>query len=83
MATAAAMAALRARHWAIVVAAAAMKMAAATAEARTTATVATALVRIAHVTLAITQFITCQVVANAIARVVAINITSVSMQQRG
>ncbi len=49
--TAAAMAALGKRRWEIVVAAAAMKMAAATAEARTMATATTALMMIACVAL--------------------------------
>jgi hypothetical protein len=57
-----------------------MKTAAATVEARTKATVATALVTIALITLAITHFFACHVVANAIARVVAIAITFVSIQ---
>jgi hypothetical protein len=47
-----------------------MKMAAATTEARTTAMGAMALAMIAHVALTITHFITCNVVANAIAHVV-------------
>ncbi len=60
-----------------------MKTAATTVEARTKATVAmaaTAMVTIALVTLAIAHFVSCHVVANAIARVVAIAITFVSMQ---
>jgi hypothetical protein len=44
---------------------------------------ATALVTIAFVALAIAHFVTRNVVANAIARVVAITIPFVSMQQRG
>ncbi len=81
--TATAMSALRARHWAIVVAAAAMKMAAATVKARTIATAAAALVMIALVTLAIAHFITCHFIANAIAHVVAITIAFVSVQKKG
>jgi hypothetical protein len=69
--------------WVIVVAAAAMKTAAVTAEARTTAMVATALVTIVLVALAIAHFVTRNVVANAIAHVVAVAIAFVSMQQRG
>ncbi len=61
----------------IVVAAAAMKMAAVTAEARTTATAATAVI------LTITHFVTRHVIANAIVHVVTIAIAFVSMQQRG
>jgi hypothetical protein len=60
-----------------------MKMAAVTVEARTpapAATAATALVTIALVTLAIAPFVARHVVANAIARFVAIAITFVSMQ---
>jgi hypothetical protein len=45
--------------------------------------VAVALVTIALVTLAIAHFVARHVVANAIARVVAIAIAFVSMQQRG
>ncbi len=60
-----------------------MKMAAITAEARIMAMAAMALVMIALVALTIAHFITCNVVANAIARVVAISIAFVSMQQRG
>jgi hypothetical protein len=60
-----------------------MKTAAATAEGRTTATAAMALVTIALVTLTIANFVTRHVVANAIIRVVAIVISFVSMQQRG
>jgi hypothetical protein len=67
----------------LVVAAAAMKISAATAEARTMATAATTLVTIALVALAIDHFVTRKVVANAIARVVAVAIAFVSMQQRG
>jgi hypothetical protein len=66
-----------------VVAAAAFKTAAMTAEARTMAMVAMALVTIALVALAITHFFTRNVVANAIACVVAIAIAFVSMQRRG
>jgi hypothetical protein len=58
-----------------VVVAAVMKMAFATAKARTMAMVAMALVTIALVTLAIAHFVTRHVVANAIARDVAIAIT--------
>jgi hypothetical protein len=65
------------------VAAAAFEMAAATAEARTTAMAATALVTIAFVALAIAHFLTRNVIANAITRVVAIAITFVSVRQRG
>ncbi len=54
-------------------------MAAATAEARTTAMAATALVRITLVALVITHFITCNVAANDIAYVVAVAIAFVSM----
>ncbi len=57
-----------------------MKMAAATAEARTRAMAATALVTIALVTLAIAHFFTCHVIANAIAHVVPIAIAFVSVQ---
>ena len=57
-----------------------MKMAAATVEGRTKATAATALVTITLVTLAITHFVARHVVANAIARVVAIATAFVSMQ---
>jgi hypothetical protein len=60
-----------------------MKTAVVTAEARTTAAVATALVTIALVTLALVYFVTHHVIVNAFARVVAIAITFVSMQQRG
>ncbi len=63
----------------IVVAAAAMKMAATTVEARKTVTVPTALVTIALVALAIAHFVSCNVVANAITHVVAIAIAFVSM----
>jgi hypothetical protein len=56
-----------------------MKMAATTAEGRTTAMAATALVTIALVTLAIAHFVTRYVIANAIAPVVAIAIAFVSM----
>jgi hypothetical protein len=56
-----------------------MKTAAATVEARTTAMVATALVTIALVALAIAHFVRCNVVANAIACVVAIAIAFVSV----
>jgi hypothetical protein len=63
-----------------VVAAAAFKMAAMTAEARTMATAAMALVTIALVALAIAHYFTCDVVANAIARVVAITIAFVSVR---
>ncbi len=65
------------------VSAAAMKMAAATAEVRTMVTAAMALMTITFVALAITHFITHDVVANAIALVVAIAIAFISMQQRG
>jgi hypothetical protein len=44
---------------------------------------AMALVKIALVAIAITHFVTRNVVANAIARVVAVAITFVSVQQRG
>jgi hypothetical protein len=57
-----------------------MKTAAATAEARTTTTSATSLVMIALAALAIALFITHHVIANAIAHVVAIAITFVSVQ---
>jgi hypothetical protein len=60
-----------------------MKTAAATAEARTMAMAATALVTIALVTLATAHFVTYNVVADAIARVVAIAIVFFSMQRRG
>jgi hypothetical protein len=63
-----------------------MKTAAPTVEARTKATAAmaaTALVMIALVTLTIAHFFARNVVANAIAHVVAIAITFVIMQQRG
>jgi hypothetical protein len=66
-----------------VVAAAAFKMAAATAEARTPTMVAMALVAIAFVALPTAHFVTHNIVANAIARVVAITITFVRVQQRG
>ncbi len=61
----------------------AIKMAAAIAEARTMATAAKALVTIALATLAIAHFISRNVVANAIACVVAVPIAFVSVQQRG
>ena len=67
------------------VAAAAFKTAAATVEARMTATAATAataattLVLIALVALAIAHFVTHNVFANAIVRVVAVAIAFVSM----
>jgi hypothetical protein len=48
-----------------------------------TAMAATALVTIALVALAITHFVTCNVIANAIARVVGIAIAFVSVQRRG
>jgi hypothetical protein len=64
-----------------VVAAAAMKTAAVTAEARTTATAAMALVTITLVALTIAHFVTCNIVANAIARVVAVAIGFVSVQR--
>ncbi len=51
--------------------------------ARTTVTVATVLVTIALVALAIAHFVTRNVVANAIACVVTIAIAFVSVQQRG
>ncbi len=60
-----------------------MKMAAATVEARTRATAATALMTIALVALTITHFVTCNVIANAIIHFVTIAIAFVSMQQRG
>jgi hypothetical protein len=63
----------------VVAAAAAFKTAAATAEARMTGTAATALVTIALVPLAIAHFVTRNVIANAIARVVTIAISFVSM----
>ncbi len=63
------------------VAAAAMKTAAVTAEARTTATAAMALVTITLVALTIAHFVTCNIVANAIARVVAVAIGFVSVQR--
>jgi hypothetical protein len=59
-----------------------MKTAATTAEARTMATVPTALVTIALVALAIVHFVTRNVVANAITHVFAIAIAFVSMQRR-
>jgi hypothetical protein len=62
-----------------VVVAAAMKTAAATAEARTMATAATALMMIALATLAIALFIARHVVANAITCVVAFAIAFVGM----
>jgi hypothetical protein len=65
-----------------VVAAAAMKMAATTVEARMMVTVPTALVTIALVALAIAHFVTRNIVANAITHVVAIAIKFISMQQR-
>jgi hypothetical protein len=58
----------------IVVAAAAMKTASTTAEARMTATVAMALMTITLVALTIAYFVTRNVFANAIARVVAVAI---------
>jgi hypothetical protein len=60
-----------------------MKMAATTVEARTMARAATALVTISLVALTIAHFVTCNVVANAIACVVSIAVAFVSMQQRG
>ncbi len=57
-----------------------MKTAAATAEARTMATAATALVMIAFVTFVITHFVTRNVVANPIACVVTMAIAFVSVQ---
>jgi hypothetical protein len=69
-----------------VVAAAAMKTAAVTVEARTketVATAATALVMITLVTLAIAHFVARHVIIKAIAHVVTIAIAFVSMQQRG
>ncbi len=81
MATVAAMAVLRAM--ALGNSAAAMTMAAVKVEARTMATAATALVRIVLVALDIAHFVTCHIVANAIARVVAIAIAFVNVQQRG
>ncbi len=65
------------------VAAAAMKMAAALAKARTTVTAGNGVVTIALVALTITHFVTCHVVANAIAPFVANAIAFVSVQQRG
>jgi hypothetical protein len=67
----------------ILVVAAAMKMAVASAEATKAAMEAMALVMITLVTLAIAHFFTRNVVANAIARVVAVAIAFFSMQQRG
>ena len=55
----------------------------ATVEARTTATVAMALVTIALVALAIAHFVSRNVVANTITCVVAIAIAFVCVQQRG
>jgi hypothetical protein len=59
-----------------------MKTAAATVESRTTGTVVMvlALVKIALVALAIAHFVTRNVVANAIARVVTVAIALVSVQ---
>jgi hypothetical protein len=57
-----------------------MKTAAATVEARTMVTVATVLVMIALVALAIAHFVTRNIVANAIARVVAVAFAFVSVQ---
>ncbi len=67
----------------IVVSAAAMKKAAVTAEARTMATAMAALVLITLVALAIAHFVTRNVVAHAITRVLAVVIAFVSMQQGG
>jgi hypothetical protein len=75
--------ALRATALANVVVAAAIKMAAMTAETRTMVMVATLLVTIALVVLAIAHFVTLHIVANAIASVVAIAIIFFSMRQRG
>jgi hypothetical protein len=58
-------------------------MAAATAEARTMATGAKALVTIALAALAIAHFVSHNIIANAIACVVAIAFAFVSEQQRG
>ncbi len=58
-------------------------MAVATAEARTMVMVAMVMVTFALVALAITRFVTRNVVAIAITGVVAVDITFVSMQQRG
>ncbi len=60
-----------------------MKMAAATLEARTMATLATALVKNALAALAIALFVTHHIVANAITHVVAIAIAFVGVQQKG
>ncbi len=59
---------------------AAMKTAAMTVEARTKATTAMALVKIALDTLNIAHFVARHVIANAITHVVAIAIAFVSMQ---
>ncbi len=61
------------------VAAAAIKTAATTAEARSMATMPTELVTIALVALAIAHFVTRNVIANAITHVVAIAIAFVCM----
>jgi hypothetical protein len=60
-----------------------MKTAAATAEARTTAMAAKALVTITLAALAKAHFVSRNVVANAIACVVAVAIACVSVGQRG
>jgi hypothetical protein len=60
-----------------------MKMAAATAEARTMVMAAAVLVTNALVALAIAHFDTRNVVANAIAHVVAVAIAFVSVRRRG
>jgi hypothetical protein len=60
-----------------------MKTAAATAEARTLAMAVTVLVTIPLVTLDLAHFLNHNVDANAIAHVVAVAITFVSVQQRG
>ncbi len=62
---------------------AAMKTAAATAEARTMVMAAKALVTIALAALAISHFVSRNNVANANACVVAVAITFVSVLQRG
>ncbi len=62
------------------VAAAAIKMAAVTAEARMTATAAMALVTIPLVALAIAHFLTRNILANTIACVVTVAIAFVSVQ---
>ncbi len=82
-ATAAAMAVLRATALGDCGVSSSIKMAMVTVEAKTTVAAATALVTISLVGPTITLFVTCNIVANAIARVVAIAITFVSVQQRG